>query len=133
MTPPNSLKAHSPADLLVMVPALAGFTPHDSVVMVMFRGRFTVGAFRYGLPDPDSPLIVLKRACHRSDGHALQDARGDRGRAGDPHGRPAPDDVTPPIAALAEVIIRRLQHAGFELRDALWQSGDGWGTYCRPA
>ena len=126
---PITVTAHSPAELLVMVPAIAGFTPRNSVVMVMFRGRFTGGAFRYGLPDPDSPPIDLKRHATAVMGTLCKVPGVTAVVPVILTDDPAPDDLTPPHAALAAVIIRRLQHAGFELRDALWQSGDGWGTY----
>lgn len=44
------LKATQASELLAAIPALLGFQPHDSVVVVPFRGTRTVGAMRLDLP-----------------------------------------------------------------------------------
>src|SRR4051794_15804085 len=47
------IQATDPAEFLGLVPALAGFTPRHSLVMLPFQGSRTHGAMRIDLPDPE--------------------------------------------------------------------------------
>lgn len=51
-------------DLLSMVPAMLGFTPEDSVVIVPFDGNTSAGAMRMDLPDPDMAMEFAIQASH---------------------------------------------------------------------
>lgn len=122
------LKASTSADFLAMVPALVGFAPRDSVVIVIFRGKRTAGAMRIDLPR--SPArAVHKRVVNTCLG-MLSRLVGidsivpviytDRGFGG---------DVVIPESDFAEVLLRRLKHCGFDLREALCVAPDGWASY----
>lgn len=52
------IRATGPADFLSLVPALAGFTPKQSLVLVPFHGRYGKGAIRFDLPASDVELSV---------------------------------------------------------------------------
>jgi hypothetical protein len=125
------VKAHSPADILAMVPSLVGFAPRNSLVLIAFRGRRTCGAIRFTLPKAKTEVarkrfatFALGTLCKlrqvdavipviRTD--ALFGARS-----------------APPEAGLANVLARRIQQSGFELRELLCHAGDGWASYLDP-
>ncbi|MEY2848423.1 MAG: hypothetical protein RI885_1088 [Actinomycetota bacterium] len=126
------VKASNPADLLVMVPALIGFEPRESLVTVLFRGKRTAGAMRFDLPASESKA-VHKRIANTCLGMLTRlggvdsvvpivytDAAFDGSR-----------DI--PRADFAELVIRRLRHSGFGLRDALCVAADGWASYLDPS
>lgn len=58
MTETTVHKATQPGDFLVAVPALLGYEPSDSVVVVPFAGPRSVGAMRFDLPDAENAAMV---------------------------------------------------------------------------
>lgn len=127
MSTPVILKAKNSADLLAMIPVLVGFTPKESLVLVAFRGRRTCGVLRIDLPKVRTNT-VHKRLASSVIGTMCK--------------IPALDAVVlavytdEPIAGtglprtlLADVLERRIQQFGFELRDSVCQASDGWGSY----
>lgn len=60
----KTVSAHDYADLLSMVPAMLGFTPEDSVVIVPFDGNTSAGVMRMDLPDPDVAMEFVSQASH---------------------------------------------------------------------
>jgi hypothetical protein len=122
------LKASGPADLLAMAPPMVGFLPRNSVVLVAFRGKRTCGAMRFDLP-ASADRVIHKRVATTIVGMfcklpavdaALVIVYTDEEFGGG-------DAV--PQAAFAEVIGRRLQLSGFELRESICQAADGWASY----
>jgi len=122
------VKAKGPADLLAMTPSLVGFTPRRSFVLLAFRGKRTCGAMRFDLPSSTSEA-VLKRIATSAVGTLCKISGVDGvvvviytdeaiGAGGLPHGD------------FADVLGRRLQFSGIELRELLCQASDGWGSYC---
>ena len=61
-TPPTVIKARTPADMLALVPHLVGYSPRNSLVMMMFDGRRTCGAIRIDIPTVDSTAILKRFA-----------------------------------------------------------------------
>ncbi|MDZ5146116.1 DUF4192 family protein [Microbacterium testaceum] len=55
-------KATQPSDFLAAVPALLGFQPTDSVVVVPFADSLTVGAMRFDLPSAENAAHVANVA-----------------------------------------------------------------------
>ncbi len=53
---PTVIRASQPAELLSLVPALAGFTPRRSLVLLPFCERFSSGAMRFDLPAAQGDL-----------------------------------------------------------------------------
>ena len=122
------IKAQSPADILAMLPALAGFTPRESVVLLAFRGKRTCGAIRFDLPKSKSST-VQKRFANSMMGTLSKMRQVDAvipiictDDTFDADGRA-------PGTEFARVLGRRLQHAGFELRESLCHASDGWVSY----
>jgi hypothetical protein len=124
---PVVVKAHTPADLLAMLPSLVGFTPQRSIVLLAFRGKRTCGAIRFDLPTSTS-AVVPKGVASFAVGTLCKIPGVDAvvaaiytdetiGTSGLPH------------SDLAKVLGRRLEQSGFELRGLLCQASDGWGSY----
>lgn len=123
------LKASTSADFLAMVPALLHFTPHDSVVLVAFRGTRTCGAMRVDLPPAAESTAVKKRfvttavgmicKIRQVDSVAIVVFTDDKFEAGS----------VVPHAELASILARRLEQSGFGLRESLCQASDGWASY----
>ena len=122
------LKANGPADLLAMAPPMVGFQPRNSIVLVAFRGKRTCGAMRFDLP-ASTDRVVHKRIATTIVGMFCKLKAVDAALVivytDDAFG--GSDAV--PRADFAEVIGRRLQHSGFELRESICQAADGWASY----
>ncbi|MHC5797342.1 DUF4192 domain-containing protein [Lacisediminihabitans sp. FW035] len=125
------LKASGPADLLAMAPPMVGFVPRNSIVLVAFRGKRTCGAMRFDLP-ASADRVVHKRVATTIVGMFCKLPAVDAALVivytDDEFG--GGDAV--PQAAFAEVIGRRLQLSGFELRESICQAADGWASYFDP-
>lgn len=118
-TTPKIVKAASVEDFLSTVPALLGYTPHRSLVVVPFIGNYARGAMRVDLPDVNATTAAVTTmiglTCRIPDVTGLaavvyteQDAASTR-------------DV------LAEMT-RRANECGLNLVDALYVAADGWGS-----
>ncbi|WP_394770481.1 DUF4192 domain-containing protein [Lacisediminihabitans sp.] len=122
------LKVSGPADLLAMVPELVGFTPRNSVVLLAFRGTRTCGALRFDLPAGQSKTthkrvatFIVGMLCKLPDIDAVIPVIcTDDGFAG---------GAVVPRRAFAELLARRLEFSGFDLRDSLCLAADGWASY----
>jgi hypothetical protein len=122
------MKAASTSDLLVVVPHLLGYRPRNSIVFVTFRGKRSCGAMRVDLPTVDSERVqrrlvttMVGMLCKIPGVDAIlpvlfTDAGFD-GASEPPHSR------------LADIINRRIELSGFELRQSLCLAGDGWASY----
>ena len=122
------LKANGPADLLAMAPPMVGFLPRNSVVLVAFRGKRTCGAMRFDLP-ASGDRVVHKRIVTTIVGMFCKlpavDAAVVIVYTDDEFG--GGDAI--PQADFADVIGRRLQLSGFEVRESICQAADGWASY----
>jgi hypothetical protein len=122
------LKNSGPADVLAMVPELVGFTPRNSVVLLAFRGPRTCGALRFDLPAEQSSTthkrvvsFIVGMLCKLPDVEAVIPVicTDDAFAGGD----------AIPRRDFAQVLTRRLELSGFELRDSLCLAADGWASY----
>ncbi|MFD1722625.1 DUF4192 family protein [Amnibacterium endophyticum] len=130
--PANVVKCSTPADLLRLVPSLAGVPIEDSVVLVLWSGRRTHGAMRLDLPTtrvPDDQRAwarhVLGTVCRVEGADGVTPVvRTDASFA--PSGRP-------PHADLLRALNREAQRMGLDVRDLLCVAADGWGSLLDPA
>ncbi len=117
-TTPTTIKAGTPRDFLGLVPALLGFTPHASLVLVPFEATRTIGAMRFDLDTDAATLahIGLGLICRvpRATGvaaviYATEDAASTRD--------------------LGQQIIDVADHQGLHLVDVLYVASDGYGSH----
>lgn len=114
-----------PQDLLALVPALVGFQPHESIVLVAFHGKRTCGAFRFDLPRSESEIVrrrivtsMMGVFCRLPAADALVPVvyTEDAGKR-------------PPAEALVGALLRRADAAGYRVRDAFWVGPADWGSF----
>lgn len=122
------MRAADAAELLALVPVLAGYRPHESLTFVLFEGRRSLGVMRFNLPDDDDEVdriaaTLIGYACkvRAADGIAVvvftESDLVDR--AG---GALAHDD-------LVGAILARADSCGLGVKEALCWAGDAWGSY----
>lgn len=133
------VQAHAAEDLLALVPQLTGFTPRDSLVVVLFAGRRSRGALRIGLPQgTDLPQEVVEVVAQRALGLACRahgvDAVVPVLYTDEPFGVRVDADgrVEPPGGAIAQACIALAERQGFVVKDALCSAADGWASYLDP-
>ncbi|MFC7788351.1 DUF4192 family protein [Microbacterium sp. MAHUQ-60] len=123
------IHATEPAELLGIVPALAGFTPRQSIVLLPFHGTRASGAMRMDLPDPqteadDFAPVALRALLQVSGVDAVavvvytDDAPQD-----------VPDGILLPHLTLIEALLDVATDAGLRIVDALCVTPHGWGEY----
>ncbi len=122
------MKASNSADFLGMVPALAGYTPTRSVVLLPFEGNRTYGVLRMDLPDDDDIEAFAERAAalgarvQRADAAAVvvycDDAPVSTG-----------DGLVLPFSVLVDHLLDGLENAGLRIVDALCAMPSGWSSY----
>jgi hypothetical protein len=123
------IHAADPAELLGLVPALAGFTPRRSIVMLPFHGSRTQGAMRIDLPDPGTGSDDFADASLRA---LLQIPDTDAVAIvvyTDETATRVPDGVLLPRLSLVESIVDVCADAGMHVVEALCVTGEGWGDY----
>ncbi|GMA27408.1 hypothetical protein GCM10025874_06610 [Arenivirga flava] len=122
------IRSSNGAEFLGTVPALAGFSPADSVLAIPFEGRRTVGGvFRFDLPKPRSREVHDQLASlllgnlsrfERVDGVVLVVyAPGPFPNARAAHDR------------LRRTMERRLRDGGFRIVDSFLVAEDGWASW----
>lgn len=122
------VKASGPADILAMVPPMVRFVPQNSVVFLAFRGKRTCGAMRFDLPAAATKTVQKRKIttmigtlCKLLNVDAVISViYSDESFAG---------STVIPHADFAELLGRRLELCGFELRESLCQASDGWASY----
>ncbi|TFU33263.1 DUF4192 family protein [Microbacterium paludicola] len=128
---PVIVRAGDSAEFLSLIPHLAGCHPRDSVVLVPFADKRTLGALRVDLPGADEPdpaelaasfigLFTRVRHANRiaivvytEDGY-----RDERGRIA--------------RATFVEALVRCAEAADYAVVDALCVAADAWGSYLEP-
>lgn len=123
------LRASDSAAFLRIVPALAGFTPRESIVLLPFRGTRTDGAMRLDLPDDDIPLedyadaaIGLVARVEGTDAVALVVYT-------DSEVQPTRDGLVLPFAVEVDELLGCAEDAGLRVVDALCVTPSGWSSY----
>lgn len=120
-------RAATPADFVAAVPALVGFHPEQSVVLVPFAGRGSLGAARFDLPrgDPKVPIELIVATLAR---HVVADSVKVvvYVRAALPVSGPLPE------AESTRMLLRTLRERGFEASEAWLVAADGWIGFSEP-
>ncbi|MFB7251341.1 DUF4192 family protein [Microbacterium sp. NPDC056234] len=121
------MKANGSAQFLGLVPALAGFTPTQSIVLTPFEGRRTYGALRMDLPDDDpngfaERAVALVGRVERTDSIALvvycdEAAQSTR------------DGLVLPHGVVVDAVIAAAEEQRLGIVDALCVMPDGWARY----
>ncbi|WP_226534166.1 DUF4192 family protein [Microbacterium paraoxydans] len=123
------LRATDSAAFLGLVPALAGFTPRQSLVLLPFRGARTDGAMRLDLPHDGSDLeqyadaaVGLASRVTGTDAVALvvytdQESQSTR------------DGLVLPHAVAVDEVLGSAEDAGLRVIDALCVTPSGWSSY----
>lgn len=122
------VKAENPAHVLAAMPALVGFAPRESLVLMAFRGKRTCGAFRMDLPR-SSTVAVQKRTVTSAVGILCKLKKVDSVVVVICTDASFSGKSTPPLAAFAGLVTRRLRDSGFAVRDSLCLAADGWASY----
>lgn len=127
---PTIIKASDAADLLALVPTLAGYRPRQSLALVLFRGKRTAGVMRYDLPGADSAPDAVEAMASTTIGLACKVDRVD-GIAivvyADGPLRQLPGTVVGDALVLA--LEQRAHVCGLRVVDALCVADDGWASY----
>lgn len=123
------LRASDSAAFLRIVPALAGFTPRRSIVLLPFRGSRTHGAMRLDLPRPEVDLaqfadaaVGLAARVDGTDAIAAVVYTDDRPEL-------TPDGPVLPLAVAVDELLGRAEEAGLRIVDALCVTPAGWSSY----
>lgn len=123
------LHASDSADFLRVVPALAGFTPRRSIVLLPFRGTRTYGAMRLDLPDDGISLeeyadaaVGLVSRVEGTDAVALVVYT-------DAEAHPTRDGLVLPFAVAVDELLGCAEDAGLRVVDALCVTPGGWSSY----
>ena len=123
------LRATDSAAFLGIVPALAGFTPRRSIVLLPFRGTRTDGAMRLDLPRDGSDLeayadaaVGLVARVDGTDAVAVVVYTDD-----EPHA--TRDGLVLPHAVAVDEVLGCAEDAGLRVVDALCVTPSGWSSY----
>ncbi|HWV49004.1 MAG TPA: DUF4192 family protein, partial [Microbacterium sp.] len=121
------MKASGSAEFLGLVPALAGFTPTQSIVLTPFEGKRTYGALRIDLPDGDPDAfaeraVALASRVERTDSVAIVvycDETAQQTR----------DGLVLPHDVVVEAVIAAAEAQRLGIVDALCVTPEGWARY----
>lgn len=123
------LKAAGSAEFLGLVPALAGFTPHESIVLLPFRGKRAYGAMRLDLPADDIDLdeyvetaIALVSRVPETDAVAIVVYT-------DEHALSTRDGLVLPVVVAVDDLLDCAEDVGLRIVDALCVTPEGWASY----
>lgn len=123
------LRATDSADFLGIIPALAGFTPRRSIVLLPFRGSRTDGAMRLDLPHETTDLgdyadaaVGLMARVTGTDAVAVVVYT-------DEESHPTRDGLVLPHAVAVDELLGCAEDAGLRVVDALCVTPSGWSRY----
>nr|WP_274638116.1 DUF4192 family protein [Microbacterium bovistercoris] len=124
---PKILSSTTGADFLATLPTLTGFTVNDSILIVPFHGKRTMGVMRVDLPPDDD-----RRQHDKISALALAALSRLSGCDGVVFAVYA--DQTFPVAfarweGLISALERRCEDAGFTVKDAFCVAADGWASW----
>lgn len=112
------VKAAGPGDFLAIVPALLGFTPRNSAVLVPFNGSRTIGAMRVDLP----PAASTDEVAATLIGYICR-VQSVTGVAVVLY----TDADAASVRPLGDLIVKRADQCGLEVIDGLYVATEGWG------
>ncbi|MEV8250252.1 DUF4192 family protein [Microbacterium sp. NPDC076768] len=123
------LRATDSVAFLGIVPALAGFTPRNSIVLLPFHGTRTDGAMRLDLPHEQSDLdayvdaaVGLVARVSGTDAVAVVVYTDEEANA-------TRDGWVLPHAVAVDCVLGRAEEAGLRAVDALCVTPSGWSSY----
>ena len=121
------MKANGSAQFLGLVPALAGFTPTQSIVLTPFEGKRTYGALRIDLPDDDPDAfaeraVALVGRVERTDSIALVVYC-------DEIAQPTRDGIVLPHSVVVDAVLAAAEEQRLGIVDALCVTPEGWARY----
>ena len=123
------LRASGSAEFLSIIPALAGFTPRQSIVLLPFRGSRTSGAMRLDLPRrglaPEAYADALVGLVTRVGGTDAVAAVVYTDEAA----LPTRDGLVLPFAVEVDELLGCAEDAGLRIVDALCVTPAGWASY----
>lgn len=125
------IKAKTAADFLALVPALAGYTPVQSVALVAFHGSRTLGVLRFDVPPPGADTETLASAAATFIGLVCRFPEAD-GIAPVVYCDEPLFPVgsrRPPHATLIDALRRCADACGLVVKDALCVAADAWCSY----
>lgn len=134
--------ASGAAELLAAIPVLTGFAPHDSLVLLPFRGSRTAGALRFDLPapgpDPGSlaeefAATAVGLACRVPDTDALAIAVYVQAPSRAAGAEAAAANPLLPAAELVAELTLRAEACGLRVVEALHVGADAWSDYRDPS
>lgn len=120
------LTASGPADLLGLIPTLAGFTPRRSLVLLPFIGTRAGGAMRADLPKDAG--VDLHEYAATLVGMACRVPAVD-GLAAVVYGDDPLDADALPFAEVADIIVACAESCDLRLVEMLCVGPDGWADY----
>lgn len=109
-------KATQPSDFLAAVPAMLGYQPSESVVVIPFAGLRTIGAMRFDLPSVENAAhlatVAAGLVCKVESATGLAVVvYGERAQA----------------EAVTEAITRTAAECGLSVIERFYVTGGGWG------
>ncbi|MFT4260293.1 DUF4192 family protein [Microbacterium sp.] len=122
------LKASDSAEFLGIIPALAGFAPTSSLVLLPFHGKRTYGALRLDLPDDEcdaeyaDTAVGLVTKVDDADAVAVVVYVDDVPQS-------THDGLVLPRLGLVDDVLAAVKEAGLRLVDALCVMPHGWASY----
>jgi len=123
------LRATDSAEFLGLVPALAGFTPRQSIVLLPFQGSRAHGAMRIDLPHDDIDLddyvdaaIGLLTRVGGTDAVAVVVYT-------DEPPQHTPDGLVLPASIVVDELLGLAADLGLHIVDALCVTSQGWASY----
>lgn len=123
------LRATDSAEFLAMVPALAGFTPRQSIVLLPFQHSRAHGAMRIDLPHAEVELddyvdtaIGLISRIVGTDAVAVVVYT-------DEAPQQTPDGIVLPTSVVVDELLGLASDLGLGIVDALCVTPDGWSSY----
>jgi hypothetical protein len=128
------VKAKRPAEFLLALPRMLGYTPAQSILVQTFVSRRTAASLRVDLPASDEPGVEHGEQRMRAAADAVMRLIS-RVPGVDAvllvvyTEEPASTEGMPPRAELIQQIVSRMASAGLGIIDALHTSGDSWVSY----
>lgn len=130
----TTVRAHSPAHFLTLVPDMLGFTPRESLVLIPFERGRSLGAMRFDLPHgadaAEAERIEIDRVASTCIGMVCRVSRADAFAIVVYADASYASDA--PQAALAAALLSRADACGLRVVDALCVASDAWGSYLDP-
>lgn len=123
------LRAADSAEFLGLVPALAGFTPRESIVLLPFRGKRAYGAMRLDLPSDTADLdeyvetaIGLVSRVTDTDALAIVVYTDEAPQS-------TRDGLVLPESVAVDELLDCADEVGLRIVDALCVTPSGWASY----